>query len=110
MVDARLPTRFADLEPYAKWSLPTEAERYAVRLASTMDEIQAFYDAATARYEDAVTYLDQYPLDEMPEEALNLLYLLYSLLLVSFAVECWGQPQVPDTGVAYLDLLAAPTP
>ena len=40
-----LPPAFADLEPFAAWCLPTEAERYAKRLASSMDELQAFYDA-----------------------------------------------------------------
>ncbi len=40
-----LPSDFADLEPFADWSLRTESERYAKRLSSTMDELQAFYDA-----------------------------------------------------------------
>ena len=30
-----LPAEFADLQPYADWSLATERERYAKRLAST---------------------------------------------------------------------------
>jgi hypothetical protein len=29
---------------------------------------------------------------------------------VSFAVECWKQPHVPDSGAAYLDLVLEPTP
>ena len=33
-------------------------ERYAQRLASTMDEMQAFYDATFPRAEDAIAYLD----------------------------------------------------
>ena len=37
----------------------TEAERYAKRLASTMDELQAFYDAAFPRLDDAMAYLDR---------------------------------------------------
>ena len=46
-----LPPEFADLEPFADWCLETEAERYAKRLASSMDELQAFYDAAFPRLE-----------------------------------------------------------
>ena len=42
-----LPDAFADLEPFAAWCLATERERYAKRLASTMPEMQAFYDAIT---------------------------------------------------------------
>jgi hypothetical protein len=58
-----LPAEFADLEPFADWALPTEGERYAKRIASTMDELQAFYDAAFPRSEAAATYLDQFPMD-----------------------------------------------
>jgi hypothetical protein len=111
MDTALLPGEFADLEPFAaKWCLPTERERYAMRLASTMDEMQALYDASMPRAEAAMIYLDQYPLDDMPEDAVNLLHLLYSMIMVSFPVECWGQPRVPDSGAAYLDLLVEPGP
>ena len=106
-----LPADFADLEPYAEqWCLATEGERYAARLASTMDEMEAFYAAAMARTADAKAYLDALPLDDLPDDALNLLHLLYSLICISFAVECWKQPNVPDSGAAYLDLVKEPVP
>jgi hypothetical protein len=106
-----LPEEFSDLEPFAAtWSLPTERERYAQRLASSMDDMQAFYDAAFARTEAARKYLDLFPLDELPADATNLLHLLYSLIVVSFPVECWKQPYVPDSGAAYLDLVKEPVP
>ena len=57
---ATLPAEFADLEPFSDWCLESERERYAKRLASTMDELQAFYDAAFPRLEAAMEYLDQY--------------------------------------------------
>ena len=66
----QLPSDFSDLEPFAAtWCLPTERERYATRLASSMDEMQALYDAAMPRADAAMTYLDQYPLDDLPEDA-----------------------------------------
>jgi hypothetical protein len=34
--------------------------------------------------------------------------LLYSLVMISFPVECWSQPRVPDSGAAYLDLIVEP--
>ena len=106
-----LPADFVDLEPFAaKWSLPTEHERYATRLSSSMDEMQAFYDACFPRAEAAIAYLDQFPLDELPDDATNLLHLLYSLVNVSFPVETWHQPNVPDSGAAYIDLVVEPTP
>jgi hypothetical protein len=53
-----LPAQFAELEPFADWSLPTETERYAKRLGSSMEEIQELYDAAFPRLEEAIAYLD----------------------------------------------------
>jgi hypothetical protein len=35
---------------------------------------------------------------------------LYSLISISFAVEAWRQPHVPDSGAAYLDLVLEPMP
>jgi hypothetical protein len=70
-----LPSDFSDLEPFAaKWCLPTERERYAARLTSTMDEMQALYDATMARADEAMTDCDKFPLDDLPEDARNLLY------------------------------------
>jgi hypothetical protein len=111
MADPMLPPEFADLEPYAaKWCLASEPERFAERMASTMPEIQAFYDAIVARAEEAISYCDKFALDDMPGDAANLLHLLYSMVMVSFPVECWGQPRIPDTGSVYLDLVSEPGP
>jgi hypothetical protein len=105
---ANLPAEFADLEGFADWCLPTERERYTKRLASSMDELQAFYDAAFPRLDDALTYLDGFELDALPEDAAHLLWLCYSLVNASFPVEVWRQPRVPDSGAAYLDLISEP--
>ncbi len=111
MADALLPPQFSDLEPFAKtWCLASEPECYAKRLASTMDEMQAFYDAIFPRTEDAIVYLEKFPLDDLPDDALRLLRLLYSLILVSFAVEIWRQPYIPDTGTASFELKLEPVP
>lgn len=108
---AMLPEQFADLEPYAKaWSLPREQDRYARRLSSTMDELQEFYNAAAARAEEGQTYLDQFDLDDLPEKELNLLRLFYSLITVSFAVDVFKQPRIPDSGKAYLEIVVEPVP
>jgi hypothetical protein len=103
-----LPPDFADLEPYADWSLATEAERYAKRLASTMDELQAFYDAAFPRLEAMTAHLDALPLDALPTDATRLLWLCYSLVNASFPVEVWRQPRVPDSGAAHIDVVVEP--
>ena len=110
-MSALLPAEFADLEPYAaRWCLATEHERYTTRLASTMTDMQAFYDAITPRAEAAISYCDGFPLDNLPTEVENLLHLLYSMVQISFPVEAWRQPRVPDTGAASFDCYMEPVP
>ena len=102
------PSDFADLEPFADWSLATEAERYARRLATSMDDLQAFYDAVFPRLEAAMAYLDALDLNALPEDATRLLWLCYSLVNVSFPVEVWRQARVPDSGAASMDVVVEP--
>jgi len=111
MTGGLLPNEFSEFEAFAPtWCLPTEGERYAQRMARSMDEMQTFYDAFFPRAEAAIAYCEKFPLDELPEDAERLLYLVYSLVMVSFPVEAWRQPNVPDSGAAYLDLLIEPRP
>ena len=106
-----LPKEFSDLEPWvADWCLDSEPERYAKRVSSTMDEIQAFYDAIFPRAEAAIAYLEKLPLDALPDDAFRLLKLLYSLILMSFPVEIWKQPCIPDTGTSSFELAIEPVP
>ncbi|MFC9875469.1 hypothetical protein [Nocardia salmonicida] len=105
-----LPDEFADLEQFAApWCLSSETERYDRRLNSTMTEMQRFYDAIATRAEDALTYCDKFSIDDMPEDAKNLMYLLYSMIQVSFPVEVWRQPRIPDTGAASLTCVIEPS-
>ena len=103
-----LPAEFASLETFSGWILATERERYAKRLASSMTELQAFYDAAFPLLARATAYLEQFPLGDLPEAERNLLLLMMSLVMVSFPVEVWKQARVPDSGAAYLDLVSEP--
>ena len=108
---ALLPPEFSDLEPWlGDWCFDSEPERYAKRLSTPMHEIQAFYDAVFPRAEAAMQYLDRFPLDALPDDAQRLLKLLYSLILMSFAVEIWKQPYIPDTGTAQFELEIEPVP
>ena len=61
-----LPEPFQALEPFRAWALATERERRAKRLSSSMEEIQAFYDALFPQLEAVVAYLDRFPLDQLP--------------------------------------------
>jgi hypothetical protein len=104
-----LPKGFTDLEPWvADWAKPTRAERYAARLSKTSDELAAFYDAIAPRAEEAIAYLDALDINDLPEDATRLLQLLYSFILVSYAVNIFHQPRIPDSGSAFFDMVAEP--
>lgn len=106
-----LPTDFADLEPFApRWCLATENERWNERMAATMDELKALYDAVLPRVAEALAYLDKFPLDDMPDDAVHLLRLVYSFVLVSFPVELWHQHYPPDTKGTEFIRLSEPQP
>ncbi|WP_067693993.1 hypothetical protein [Nocardia jejuensis] len=104
-----LPAEFADLEQFAAvWCLAAESERYDRRLASSMADMQRFYDAITPRAQDAIAYCDKFPLEDLPEDAKNLMYLIYSMIMVSFPVEVWRQPKIPDSGNSTLNCVIEP--
>jgi hypothetical protein len=106
-----LPSAFAELEPYAEtWCLATETERWEQRLASKMPALQDFYDAFFPRLEDAIEYCDKFTLDELPEDALNLLHLIYSLVMVAMAVEIMHQPAPVDAADAVMIRTGEPWP
>ena len=108
MADVALPAEFEDLAPFSDWVLQGERARYAKRVDSSMDELQAFYDAAFPRLEAALAHLDGFELQGLPEDGRRLLWLCYSLVNVSFPIEVWRQPYVPDSGAARMDVVVEP--
>jgi len=111
MTADRLPSAFAELEPFAEtWCLATETERWNQRLASTMPQMQAFYDAFFPRVEEAIEYCDKFTLDDIPEDATNLLHLVYSLVMVAMAVEIMHQPAPTDAADAVMIRIGEPRP
>lgn len=93
--DARLPAGFAALEPFvAAWALPTQGERRARRLASSMPDIQAFYDAILPHTRAIAAHLKAFALDAMPAPEQRLLHLAYAFMAVAPAVEIFKQPDV----------------
>jgi hypothetical protein len=110
-VSAMLPPAFADLEPFAPtWCLATEGERWRRRHASTMVELEAFYNAAFPRLEAAIEHCDAYPLEDLPADVTNLLWLIYSIVMVSMAIEIFHQPKTIDAADAVLDRVREPAP
>jgi len=104
-----LPESFSDLQPFvADWALPTRAQRYEARLSKPFDELVTFYDAVAPRAEDAVAYLNGLDIDDLPDDATTLLHLLYSMILVSYAVNVFKQNRIPDSGAAFFEMVAEP--
>ncbi len=92
MSEQFLPEPFADLAPYLAWALPTERERSAKRQASTMAEINAFYQAMLPRMDEILSYLEQYTLEGVPADVQRLFFLTLSLAKIAPAVEMYGEP------------------
>ena len=109
MTDLALPEGFAELEPFvADWALPTRAQRYAARLSKPYEELVTFYDAVAPRAEEAIAYLNTLDIDALPDDAARLLQLLYSMILVSYAVNVFKQNRIPDSGAAFFEMVAEP--
>lgn len=104
-----LPAGFEELERFVdEWARPTREERYEVRLSKTQDELIELYDAVAPRAEDAIAYLNDLDVTALPDDAVRLLRLLYSLILVSYAVNVFHQPKIPDSGAAFFDCVFEP--
>ncbi|MER5516509.1 hypothetical protein [Streptomyces sp. NPDC002763] len=102
------PPEFAALEPFADWAVPTEKARYAKRIASTMDELDAFYAAAYPLLASGTEYLRNVSMTDISEANKHLLWVFCALVTVAFSVEAWRQPRVPDTGAASIDAVVEP--
>jgi hypothetical protein len=106
-----LPEGFADLEPFAAtWCLATEPERWARRLETSMLDLRAFYDACFPRAEAAIAHCDRFDLHALPADTANLLQLLQSFALVSYAIEVWGEQLPLHTGAAVIHRTSEPRP
>jgi hypothetical protein len=109
--ESRLPSAFAEFESFAeKWCLATEPERWEARLSTPMSGLHEFYDAFTPRFEEAIDYCDKFPLDDLPDDVLNLLRLVYSMIMVSMAIEVFGTQKPADSADAVIDRVSAPVP
>lgn len=93
-----MPSQFADLLPFLKnWSLQSQMARTEKRLSSNMEELTDFYNAMLPRMQEILDYLDQYSLQDMPEDANELLNLAYSMAEIAPAVEMFQQVYVTPT-------------
>ena len=98
MTSASLPEQFQALEPWReKWAKKHEQERRNARLASSIEELTAFYDVMLAGIDEIMEHLNSWPLEELPEPERLLLRMCMSFMDISRAVEHWGEPDLPPT-------------
>jgi hypothetical protein len=103
-----LPAPFEDLRRFVrKWDHPGTNQRYAMRLASTIDELQDFHDALLPRIESIRQHLDAKPFDAYSEADLRLARLVFAWVPVAEAVEVFKQPRVPQSKM-YWDVKVEP--
>ena len=91
------------------WALPTRAQRYEARLSKPFDELVSVLRRRGAAGRGG---------DRLPQRARHrrrcrttptrLLHLLYSMILVSYAVNVFKQNRIPDSGAAFFEMVAEP--
>ena len=94
MAEAMLPEAFADLAPWLDWALEPERARTAKKVASSMEEINAFYDAAMPRMEEIIAHLEGFSGGAMPAPVHRLYLLTLSLVEVANLVEIYKRREV----------------
>ena len=94
-----LPEGFAELETWAnEWALPTQNSRWDKRLASTREELIAFYNAVLLHLARILDHVDQYPLGELSERSARLFDLALMHAEIAPNVELYGgAPDVPHS-------------
>ena len=78
------------------------------RLDRPFDDLVAFYDGIAPHAERAIAYLDGLDINDLGPEATRLMHLLYSMILVSYAVNIFKQNRIPDSGAAFFEMVAEP--
>lgn len=84
-----LPDGFGELAPFADWALEPERARTEKKVAASMDEIRAFYDAMMPRLGEVLACLEVHFGGDMPAEAHRLYLMSLSLVEVATLVELY---------------------
>jgi len=108
--ERQLPEGFSELESWVDgWALATREQRYAARLERPYPELVAFYDGIAPHAERAIAYLDGLDINDLRPQDRWLMHLLFSMILVSYAVNIFKQNRIPDSGAAFFDMAVEPS-
>jgi hypothetical protein len=92
-----LPEGFETLETWAsEWAMSTQNTRWDKRLASTREELIAFYQAVQPHLEEILEHADKFEIGELPEQSARLYALALMVAEIAPNVELYdGDPNVP---------------
>jgi hypothetical protein len=81
---------FSDLSEFIDdWGLNTSAERLNKRSSTDMSELREFHDAITPRLEEIIQFLNQFPVNDIPEKYKHLSWLALAICEVDDAINLW---------------------
>ena len=89
-----LPSGFEDLLPWTGWSQARMDDRRDLRINSSMEDIETFYDAMLPRLGAALEHLASTEINGMDPRSATLMNMVLSLAEVAPAVEQFGEPGV----------------
>ena len=93
----QLPAGFDDLCSFVDtWAWARESDRAKQRWTTDYEESKQFYNAMLPRLEAALSYLDGFDINHLPEPERRLLFLTLALAEVANAVEIYHTPEVPN--------------
>ena len=94
----KLPALYRDLQPFvADWALETEAGRLKKLVATSIEDLRAFYDAIYPRAAAIRDDLSQRKLDALTDEEKTLFFLLMTFIEVAHPIELnWKETDIDD--------------
>ena len=93
-----LPSQFSVLEPFVgNWALSNEEDRFRKLVATPIETLREFYDAMVPRAEEIVDYLNALHLDNLPDDARTLFFLLITFVETAHPIELnWKTTDIDD--------------
>lgn len=93
-----LPPEFIELQPFVSdWALSNEQDRFVKLTQSSIESLRHFYDAMVPRAEEIADYLNALGLDDLPDDARTLFYLLITFVETAHPIELnWKTTDIED--------------
>ena len=94
-----LPSPFVDLEPFTRqWCLGSQQERHMALMDCSIEGLRPFYQALMGRMDAIIAYLNQFPLDSMPDDAQNLFHLAMTWAETAHPIDLgWKTTDIDDS-------------